>query len=169
MTKRLTAGIAVTIALCVALTTATVALLHHNTSITNTFEAHPLQVSVVKDDDKITVQNDSKVPVYIRMTLTPYFVDANGGVLLADVRIPDADGTITITRPDGDEEATITVNLGGKWEVIGGMYYYTMPVEAEGTAKLPITVTGDTDGLEIHAGAEGVQLRTGKDWYTAWN
>ena len=148
MNKR---NLLVTVLLVMILTVSvggTVAFLMDKTAqTTNTFL--PEQVTCKIDEtfdgttkSNITVTNTSKIPVYIRVALIPFWKDADGNVAGAESWTPDF-------TPQGDW-----------YKGSDGYYYYPTAVQPDGTTPsltsgivMPTAADGKTAALTIAAEA----------------
>lgn len=99
---------------------------------------------------EITVTNDGKSPVYVRLRLVSYYEDAEGNVL------PQASPMLSFTK-------------GSKWFPMGNYYYYNAPVAAGDTTQdLLDTDLAMAEGQVIEVLADTVQATPAQAVKDAW-
>ena len=138
----------------------TFALLKANTEpVTNTFTAAKSGTDIVEELDgsqktSIAVKNTGTAVSYVRVKLVMNWVDESGNV--------------------SAEPVNITPSITADWFEQGGIYYYKMPVAANGeTTKLlqtPITQGTASEGyhLEVTVLAESIQAAPSKAVQQSW-
>ena len=138
----------------------TFALLKANTEpVTNTFTAAKSGTDIVEKLDgsqkkRIVVQNTGTAVSYVRVKLVMNWVDESGNV--------------------SAEPVNITPSITDNWFEQGGIYYYKMPVAANGETtnllKDPITQGTAPEGyhLEVTVLAESIQAAPSKAVEGAW-
>lgn len=138
----------------------TFALLKANTEpVTNTFTAAKSGTDIVEKLDgsqktSIVVKNTGTAVSYVRVKLVMNWVDDNGNV--------------------SAEPVNITPSITDNWFEQGGIYYYKMPVAANGETtnllKDPITQGTAPEGyhLEVTVLAESIQAAPSKAVEGAW-
>ena len=134
----------------------TLAYLKANTSpVTNTFTAAKSDIKIdenVENGEKssIQVENIGTATSYVRVKLVMNWVDESGNV--------------------SAEPVNITPSITDNWFLKDGIYYYKMPVAANGETtnllKDPITQPNAPDGyhLEVTVLAESIQAAPSKAW-----
>lgn len=138
----------------------TFALLKADTEpVTNTFTAAKSGTDIVEELDgsqktSIVVKNTGTAVSYVRVKLVMNWVDESGNV--------------------SAEPVNITPSITDDWFEQGGIYYYKMPVAAEGETtnllKTPITQGTAPEGyhLEVTVLAESIQAAPSKAVEGAW-
>lgn len=138
----------------------TFALLKANTDpVENTFTAAKSGTDIVEKLDgsqkkSIVVQNTGTAVSYVRVKLVMNWVDENGNV--------------------SAEPVNITPSITADWFEQGGIYYYKMPVAANGETtnllKTPITQGAAPEGyhLEVTVLAESIQAAPSKAVTESW-
>lgn len=138
----------------------TFALLKANTApVTNTFTAAKSGTDIVEKLDgsqkkSIVVKNTGTAVSYVRVKLVMNWVDESGNV--------------------SAEPVNITPSITDNWFEQGGIYYYKMPVAAEGETtnllKTPITQPNAPAGyhLEVTVLAESIQAAPSKAVTESW-
>lgn len=138
----------------------TFALLKADTDpVTNTFTAAKSGTDIVEKLDgsqkkSIVVKNTGTAVSYVRVKLVMNWVDDNGNV--------------------SAEPVNITPSITDNWFEQGGIYYYKMPVAAEGETtnllKTPITQGTAPEGyhLEVTVLAESIQAAPSKAVTDSW-
>lgn len=138
----------------------TFALLKANTDpVTNTFTAAKSGTDIVEKLDgnqkkSIVVQNTGTAVSYVRVKLVMNWVDESGNV--------------------SAEPVNITPSITADWFEQGGIYYYKMPVAAEGETtnllQTPITQGTAPEGyhLEVTVLAESIQAAPSKAVTDSW-
>lgn len=138
----------------------TFALLKANTEpVTNTFTAAKSGTDIVEELDgnqktSIAVKNTGTAVSYVRVKLVMNWVDENGNV--------------------SAEPVNITPSITDNWFEQGGIYYYKMPVAANGETtnllQTPITQGTAPEGyhLEVTVLAESIQAAPSKAVTDSW-
>jgi len=138
----------------------TFALLKANTEpVTNTFTAAKSGTDIVEELDgnqkkSIIVKNTGTAVSYVRVKLVMNWVDESGNV--------------------SAEPVNITPSITADWFEQGGIYYYKMPVAAEGETtnllQTPITQGTAPEGyhLEVTVLAESIQAAPSKAVTDSW-
>ena len=138
----------------------TFALLKANTEpVTNTFTAAKSGTDIVEELDgnqkkSIAVKNTGTAVSYVRVKLVMNWVDESGNV--------------------SAEPVNITPSITDNWFEQGGIYYYKMPVAANGETtnllQTPITQGTAPEGyhLEVTVLAESIQAAPSKAVEGAW-
>lgn len=138
----------------------TFALLKANTEpVTNTFTAAKSGTDIVEKLDgsqktSIAVKNTGTAVSYVRVKLVMNWVDETGNV--------------------SAEPVNITPSITADWFEQGGIYYYKMPVAAEGETtnllQTPITQGTAPEGyhLEVTVLAESIQAAPSKAVTDSW-
>lgn len=138
----------------------TFALLKANTEpVTNTFTAAKSGTDIVEELDgnqkkSIVVKNTGTAVSYVRVKLVMNWVDESGNV--------------------SAEPVNITPSITDNWFEQGGIYYYKMPVAANGETtnllQTPITQGTAPEGyhLEVTVLAESIQAAPSKAVEGAW-
>lgn len=138
----------------------TFALLKANTEpVTNTFTAAKSGTHIDEELDgsqktSIKVQNTGTAVSYVRVKLVMNWVDDNGNV--------------------SAEPVNITPSITDNWFLKDGIYYYKMPVAANGETtnllKTPITQDAAPEGyhLEVTVLAESIQAAPSKAVTDSW-
>ena len=138
----------------------TFALLKANTEpVTNTFTAAKSDIKIDEDvtggqKKSIIVQNTGTAVSYVRVKLVMNWVDESGNV--------------------SAEPVNITPSITDNWFLKDGIYYYKMPVAANGKTenllKTPITQPNAPAGchLEVTVLAESIQAAPSKAVEGAW-
>lgn len=138
----------------------TFALLKANTDpVENTFTAAKSGTDIVEKLDgsqktSIAVKNTGTAVSYVRVKLVMNWVDENGNV--------------------SAEPVNITPSITDNWFEQGGIYYYKMPVAAEGETtnllKTPITQGTAPEGyhLEVTVLAESIQAAPSTAVQQSW-
>ena len=138
----------------------TFALLKANTEpVTNTFTAAKSGTHIDEELDgsqktSIKVQNTGTAVSYVRVKLVMNWVDDNGNV--------------------SAEPVNITPSITDNWFLKDGVYYYKMPVAANGETtnllKTPITQDAAPEGyhLEVTVLAESIQAAPSKAVTDSW-
>lgn len=139
----------------------TLAYLKANTSpVTNTFKAATSEIKIdenVKNGEKssIQVENIGTATSYVRVKLVMNWVDESGNV--------------------SAEPVNITPSITDNWFLKDGIYYYKMPVAANGgettnLLKDPITQGTAPEGyhLEVTVLAESIQAAPSKAVTDSW-
>lgn len=138
----------------------TFALLKADTDpVTNTFTAAKSGTDIVEKLDgsqktSIVVKNTGTAVSYVRVKLVMNWVDDNGNV--------------------SAEPVNITPSITDNWFEQGGIYYYKMPVAAEGETtnllKTPITQGTAPEGyhLEVTVLAESIQAAPSTAVQQSW-
>lgn len=138
----------------------TFALLKANTEpVTNTFTAAKSGTDIVEKLDgsqktSIVVKNTGTAVSYVRVKLVMNWVDDNGNV--------------------SAEPVNITPSITDNWFEQGGIYYYKMPVAANGETtnllKTPITQGTAPEGyhLEVTVLAESIQAAPSTAVQQSW-
>lgn len=142
----------------------TFALLKANTDpVTNTFTAAKSDIKIDEDvtggqKKSIVVKNTGTAVSYVRVKLVMNWVDENGNV--------------------SAEPVNITPSITDNWFLKDGIYYYKMPVAANGgettnllKANSPITEPADKPAgchLEVTVLAESIQAAPSKAVEGAW-
>lgn len=138
----------------------TFALLKANTEpVTNTFTAAKSGTDIVEELDgnqkkSIVVKNTGTAVSYVRVKLVMNWVDESGNV--------------------SAEPVNITPSITDNWFEQGGIYYYKMPVAANGETtnllKTPITQGTAPEGyhLEVTVLAESIQAAPSKAVTDSW-
>lgn len=139
----------------------TFALLKANTEpVTNTFTAAKSGTDIVEELDgnqkkSIVVQNTGTAVSYVRVKLVMNWVDESGNV--------------------SAEPVNITPSITDNWFEQGGIYYYKMPVAANGgettnLLKTPITQDAAPEGyhLEVTVLAESIQAAPSTAVQQSW-
>ena len=138
----------------------TFALLKANTEpVTNTFTAAKSDIKIDEDvtggqKKSIVVKNTGTAVSYVRVKLVMNWVDESGNVSV--------------------EPVNITPSITDNWFEQGGIYYYKMPVAANGETtnllQTPITQGTAPEGyhLEVTVLAESIQAAPSKAVEGAW-
>lgn len=139
----------------------TFALLKANTEpVTNTFTAAKSGTDIVEELDgnqkkSIVVKNTGTAVSYVRVKLVMNWVDESGNV--------------------SAEPVNITPSITDNWFEQGGIYYYKMPVAANGgettnLLKTPITQDAAPEGyhLEVTVLAESIQAAPSTAVQQSW-
>lgn len=138
----------------------TFALLKANTEpVTNTFTAAKSGTDIVEKLDgnqkkSIVVKNTGTAVSYVRVKLVMNWVDESGNV--------------------SAEPVNITPSITADWFEQGGIYYYKMPVAANGKTenllKTPITQDAAPEGyhFEVTVLAESIQAAPSKAVTDSW-
>lgn len=136
---------------------ATIAYFHLASGpVINTFQAGSAGAKVnevVSDNTKkeITVTNDGKSPVYVRIRLVSYYEDAEGNVL------PQVSPALSFT-------------VGSKWVPLDNYYYYNAPLAAGATTEdLLGTDLAMAEGQVIEVLADTVQATPAQAVKDAWD
>lgn len=188
--KRIKLSTVLVIAAALALVTAiggTMAwLTTHSEGLTNTFTPADIKGTIVENfDDKTTkkdvkIQNDSDVPVYVRVALVPTWVNAAQEPMAEPCSLNDLLIKPTASAAGVSGEIFTPDSSSGWVKGADGYYYYTTPVAAgtttnplfaEATVKANKTPAGCTMNLQVllqMIQAEGVNAEGKRPVELAW-
>lgn len=188
--KRIKLSTVLVIAAALALVTAiggTMAwLTTHSEGLTNTFTPADIKGTIVENfGDKTTkkdvkIQNDSDVPVYVRVALVPTWVNAAQEPMAEPCSMNDLLIKPTASAAGVSGEIFTPDSSSGWVKGADGYYYYTTPVAAgattnplfaEATVKADKTPAGCTMNLQVllqMIQAEGVDENDKKPVELAW-
>lgn len=189
--KRIKLSTVLVIAAALALVTAiggTMAwLTTHSEGLTNTFTPADIKGTIVEDfSDKTTkkdvkIQNDSDVPVYVRVALVPTWVNAAQEPMAEPCSLNDLLIKPTASAAGVSGEIFTPDSSSGWVKGADGYYYYTTPVAAgtttnpffaEATVKANKTPAGCTMNLQVllqMIQAEGVNAEGKRPVELAWD
>ncbi|MGI5893414.1 MAG: hypothetical protein ACOX6P_02370 [Candidatus Merdivicinus sp.] len=170
--KKLLAAILSTALICAVGVGGTVAWLHDATEpLVNTFDlANPdgeISEEMGATKKNVFIKNTGEVDAYIRVALTPIFLDEDGNIANEPVEAPT---NLTQTTYNG-----YSINWGdtSDWFYNGGYFYYKYPVEAKTgqTSNLIDECTANPqDGLtfELDVSAQLIQYQPEEAVENSW-
>lgn len=134
--------VAIILLLCVTIGGTIAYLITKSDTVVNTFVPANVDIEIEETvlfntKEKISirnVENESNIPVYIRVALVGNWVDANGRICINHSRTPP------------------TFTIGNNWLTDGGFYYYKFPVEVGDTTT---NLLGSGSGIELKADDDG--------------